>query len=56
MDSAPQSCLCVQVAVMHAFIDLESFPGVTLDQALRALLSRFRLPGKSHMATPACTL
>ena len=31
---------------MHAFIDQESFPGVTLDQALRALLSRFRLPGE----------
>ena len=36
-----------QVQVMHAFIDLERFPGVTLDVALRALLRSFRLPGAS---------
>ena len=40
-----QAWLATQVEVMHAFIDQEHFPGVTLDIALRALLQRFRLPG-----------
>ena len=30
---------------MHAFIDQERFPAMTLDAALRAMLRRFRLPG-----------
>ncbi len=34
-----------QVAVMHAYIDMEGFPGMQVDAALRQLLKSFRLPG-----------
>ena len=35
---------------MHAYIDMESFPDLTLDAALRVLLKNFRLPGTSWLA------
>ena len=35
----------VQIAVMHAYIDMERFPDQSLDAALRMLLKGFRLPG-----------
>lgn len=42
-----QSCpVGAQIAVMHAYVDLESFPDMTLDEALRVLLKGFRLPGE----------
>lgn len=33
------------VAAMHAYIDAERFAGLSIDEALRALLQGFRLPG-----------
>ncbi|KAK9788000.1 hypothetical protein WJX73_004027 [Symbiochloris irregularis] len=36
------------VAVMHAYIDIERFPDLTLDAALRMLLKGFRLPGEAQ--------
>lgn len=36
----------MQIATMHAYIDQESFAGMTIDAALRELLKGFRLPGK----------
>ena len=33
------------VAAMHAYIDAERYAGLSLDEALRALLQGFRLPG-----------
>ncbi len=36
----------LQVAIMHAYIDLHSSAGLTIDAALRKLLKGFQLPGK----------
>ena len=33
------------VAAMHAYIDAERYAGLSIDEALRALLQGFRLPG-----------
>ena len=35
----------LQIAAMHAFIDMESYGGLSIDAALRELLKGFRLPG-----------
>lgn len=35
----------MQVAVMQAYIDQESYSNLTIDAALRELLKGFRLPG-----------
>lgn len=37
-----------EVAVMHAFIDMESYGGLAIDEALRRLLAQFRLPGEAQ--------
>ncbi len=37
-----------QIDVMHAYIDLDRYNGLTIDAALRQLLSHFRLPGESQ--------
>lgn len=33
---------------MHAYVDLDRYGGLTIDHALRRLLSCFRLPGESQ--------
>jgi Sec7-like guanine-nucleotide exchange factor len=33
---------------MHAYVDAERYPGLTLDAALRRLLAGFRLPGEAQ--------
>ena len=38
--------LHLQVAIMHAYIDLHSYAGLTIDAALRKLLKGFQLPGR----------
>ena len=38
--------LHLQVAIMHAYIDLHSCAGLTIDAGLRKLLKGFQLPGK----------
>lgn len=35
----------IPISVMHAYIDLEQYGGISIDQALRKLLAGFRLPG-----------
>lgn len=37
-----------QIDVMHAYIDLDRYAGLTIDNALRRLLAGFRLPGESQ--------
>ncbi|KAJ9527457.1 hypothetical protein QJQ45_025726 [Haematococcus lacustris] len=37
-----------EVAVMHAWVDMEQYAGAALDQALRSLLGQFRLPGEAQ--------
>lgn len=36
------------IAVMHAYIDQESYTGLSIDAALRELLKSFRLPGEAQ--------
>lgn len=36
------------IAIMHAFIDGESYTGLSLDAAMRRLLAQFRLPGEAQ--------
>ena len=38
----------MQIAVMHAYVDSEQFSGMRIDDALRSLLSYFRLPGEAQ--------
>jgi len=39
------ACPVAQIAVMHTYVDQESYAGMTIDAALRELLKGFRLPG-----------
>ena len=45
--SFPEFFCALQIAAMHAFIDMESYGGLSIDAALRELLKGFRLPGLS---------
>ncbi|GMH37639.1 hypothetical protein BSKO_05512 [Bryopsis sp. KO-2023] len=36
------------IAVMHAYIDMEQYMSLTIDEALRKLLAGFRIPGMSY--------
>ncbi|GMH39854.1 hypothetical protein BSKO_07758 [Bryopsis sp. KO-2023] len=36
------------IAVMHAYIDMEQYLGLTIDEALRKLLAGFRIPGEAQ--------
>ena len=36
----------LQVSVMHAFIDEGDYSNMTIDKALRMMLTDFKLPGK----------
>lgn len=36
------------IAIMHAFVDLLDFTGLTFIDALRMFLQRFRLPGEAQ--------
>ncbi len=40
------------VGAMHAYVDAERYGGLSLDEALRALLQGFRLPGTGNPGSP----
>lgn len=36
------------LSVMHAYVDLDDYTGMNIDDALRKLLGRFKLPGEAQ--------